>query len=177
MQTDLSPSTAATAEATTTDELTLLVFAGDLDKAIGAFIIANGASAMDTKVTMFFAFWGINILRKDQAPTVKKDLISRMFGWMMPQGANRLALSKMNMMGMGTTMMKQVMHKKNVLSLPKLIEFAQADENIRLVACEMSMDVMGIKREELLDGVEIGGVASFVASATTPQSKGVISFT
>ena len=159
------------------DELTILVFAGDLEKALGAFIIANGASAMDTKVTMFFTFWGINILRKDQPPPVKKDLISKMFGWMMPRGANKLVLSNMNMMGMGTNMMKGIMKKKNVLSLPQLMEYAAADDNIRIIACEMSMDVMGIKKEELIDGVELAGVGSFVGSVTTPNSKGTISFT
>lgn len=159
------------------DELTILMFSGDLDKAMGAFIIANGAGAMDVKVTMFFAFWGINILRKDPAPPVKKDLMSRMFGWMMPRGANRLALSKMNMMGLGTRMMKGVMASKKVLSLPQLIEYAVLDENIRLVVCDMSMDVMGIHKEELIDGVESAGVGTFVGSATSPQSKGVISFT
>lgn len=159
------------------DELTILMFAGDLDKAMGAFIIANGASAMDTKVTMFFAFWGINILRKDHPPVVKKDFMSRMFGWMMPRGANKLSLSNMNMMGMGTEMMKGVMKKKNVLSLPQLIAYALADDNIRLIACEMSMDVMGIKKEELLDGVELAGVGTFVGSVTAPNSKGTISFT
>ena len=159
------------------DELTILVFAGDLEKALGAFIIANGASAMDTKVTMFFTFWGINILRKDQPPAVKKDLISKMFGWMMPCGPNKLTLSNMNMMGMGTSMMKGIMKKKNVLSLPQLMEYAVADENIRIIACEMSMDVMGIKKEELIDGVELAGVGAFVGSVTTPNSKGTISFT
>ena len=106
------------------DELTILMFSGDLDKAIGAFIIANGAAAMDTKVTMFFAFWGINVLRKDNPPAVKKDFMARMFGWMMPRGANKLTLSKMNMGGMGTGMMKGIMKKKNVMSLPKLIQTA-----------------------------------------------------
>lgn len=159
------------------DELTILMFSGDLDKAMGAFIIANGAGVMDTQVTMFFAFWGINILRKDNPPPVKKDFMSKMFGWMMPRGANKLTLSKMNMGGMGTNMMKGVMKKKNVMSLPELIATAQADPNIKLVACEMSMNVMGIQHEELIDGVELAGVGTFVGSVTAPNSKGTISFT
>ena len=159
------------------EELSIIVMAGDLDKALGAFIIATGASVMDVKVTMFFAFWGMNILRKDNPPPVKKDLISKMFGWMMPRGADKLQLSNMHMMGMGTSMMKGVMKKKNVMSLTQLLELAQADENINMVACDMSMDIMGIKKEELIDGVELGGVASFIAAATTENSKGVISFT
>ena len=126
---------------------------------------------------VFFTFWGINVLRKDQPPPVKKDLISKMFGWMMPRGPNKLVLSSMNMMGMGTNMMKGIMKKKNVLSLPQLMEYAAADDNIRIIACEMSMDVMGIKKEELIDGVELAGVGSFVGSVTTPNSKGTISFT
>ena len=169
--------TAITTPESTQDELTILMFSGDFDKAMGAFIIANGASAMDVKVTMFFAFWGINVLRRDQPPPVKKDFMSRMFGWMMPRGARRLALSKMHMMGMGTKMMKGVMASKKVLTLPQLIEYAAIDENINLVACEMSMDVMGIHKEELIDGVELAGVGTFVGSATGPRSKGVVTFT
>lgn len=159
------------------DELTILMFGGDLEKALGAFIIANGASAMDVKVTMFFTFWGMNVLRKSQPPPVKKDFMSKMFGWMMPCGPDKLKLSNMNMMGMGTCMMKDIMKKKNVMSLPQLIEYAVADENIRIIACEMSMDVMGIKKEELIDGVELAGVGSFVGAVTTPNSKGTITFT
>ncbi len=159
------------------EELTIMVFAGELDKAMGAFIIANGASAMEVKVTMFFAFWGMNILRKEQPVAVKKDFMAKMFGWMMPRGANKLKLSNMNMAGMGTSMMKGVMKKKNVLSLPQLIEYAQLDENISMVACDMSMGVMGLTKEELIDGVEMGGVGAFVNSATSANSKGVVSFT
>ena len=96
---------------------------------------------------------------------------------MMPCGAKKLTLSKMNMMGMGTEMMKGVMKKKNVLSLPQLMGYALADENIRVIACEMSMDMMGIQKEELLDGVELAGVGTFVGAATAPNSKGTITFT
>jgi NADPH-dependent 2,4-dienoyl-CoA reductase/sulfur reductase-like enzyme/peroxiredoxin family protein/rhodanese-related sulfurtransferase/TusA-related sulfurtransferase len=143
---------------------TLVVFSGDFDKAMAAFIIANGAAAMGSAVTMFFTFWGLNILRRPEAVRVKKNLIERMFGWMMPRGAERLGLSKMHMGGMGLSLIKGIMRKKNVSSLPDLIASARA-AGVRLVACSMSMDLMGIHREELIDGVEEGGVAMYLDSA------------
>lgn len=143
---------------------TLVVFSGDLDKAMASFIIANGAASMGSPVTMFFTFWGLNILRRPDPPPVRKRLIERLFGWMMPRGAGRLALSKMNMAGMGMAMMKYVMKSKNVDALPALM--AQARQaGVRLVACAMSMDVMGITREELIDGVEVGGVGMYLGEA------------
>jgi NADPH-dependent 2,4-dienoyl-CoA reductase/sulfur reductase-like enzyme/peroxiredoxin family protein/rhodanese-related sulfurtransferase/TusA-related sulfurtransferase len=154
---------AATTLATTQDK-TMVVFSGDLDKALAAFIIANGAASMGHKVTMFFTFWGLNILRKDDPPAVKKNLIERMFGFMMPRGAKKLTLSQMHMAGAGTEMIKMIMKQKNVDSLPVLIETAQQN-GVRILACQMSMDLMGIKKEELLDGVEVAGVATFVASS------------
>jgi peroxiredoxin family protein len=159
------PATAETTEPVTLpSELSMIVFSGDLDKVLAAFIIANGAAAMDTPVTMFFTFWGLNVLRRSEPVQVKKGLVESMFGWMMPKGAERLTLSKMNMAGMGTMMMKRVMAQKNVYSLPKLMETAK-ESGVRMVACTMSMDVMGITREELVDGVEFGGVASFLDAA------------
>ncbi|MCX7748323.1 MAG: CoA-disulfide reductase [Clostridia bacterium] len=142
---------------------TMVVFSNDLDKAIASFIIANGAAAMGRKVTMFFTFWGLNILRKPDGKRVKKDLFARMFGFMMPKGSKKLSLSKMNMAGMGTKMIRYIMKKKNVASLEELIEQAKAS-GVTLIACNMSMDVMGIKKEELIEGVTIGGVASFLGS-------------
>ena len=144
-----------------TQDKTMVIFSGELDKAIAAFIIANGAASMGHKVTMFFTFWGLNILRKSEAPKVKKNLIETMFGWMMPRGAEKLILSKMHMAGMGTGMIKWVMKKKNVNTLPELIESAMQN-GVRLQACQMSMDLMGIRREELLDDIETVGVATFV---------------
>ncbi|MFZ5988688.1 MAG: CoA-disulfide reductase [Bacillota bacterium] len=146
------------------NDKTMVVFSNDLDKAIASFIIANGAASMGRKVTMFFTFWGLNILRKHDKVSVKKDLFSRMFGMMMPRGSRRLSLSKMNMGGMGAKMIRFIMKKKNVTSLEDLIMQAKAN-GINLVACNMSMDIMGIKKEELIDGVKIGGVASFLGSA------------
>lgn len=143
---------------------TLIVFSGDLDKVLASFIIANGAAAMGRPVTMFFTFWGLNALRKTEKVKVKKSLIEKMFGRMMPRGSKKLKLSKMNMAGMGTTMMKKVMKDKNVESLEELMQHAM-DSGIKLVACTMSMDIMGITKEELLDGVEYAGVASYLADA------------
>ncbi len=142
----------------------MVVFSGDLDKVLASFIIANGAASMGRQVTMFFTFWGLNALRKPEGPAIKKPMIEKMFGWMMPKGAGKLSLSKMHMGGMGTKMMKVVMKQKNVDSLEKLLETA-LKSGVRIVACTMSMDVMGIKEEELIDGVEYGGVASFLAAS------------
>jgi NADPH-dependent 2,4-dienoyl-CoA reductase/sulfur reductase-like enzyme/peroxiredoxin family protein/rhodanese-related sulfurtransferase/TusA-related sulfurtransferase len=150
--------------ASVTQDKTMVIFSGDLDKAIAGFIIANGAASMGHKVTMFFTFWGLNILRKDNAPKVKKNLIERMFGFMMPRGAKQLTLSKMHMGGMGTAMIKGIMKKKNVASLPELIQTA-LDNGVRVQACQMSMDLMGIRREELLDNIETVGVATFIHSS------------
>ena len=147
-----------------TKKKTIVAFSGDFDKAMAAFIIANGAAAMGSEVTIFFTFWGLNILRKNAHVPVKKNMIEKMFGMMMPRGAEKLALSKMHMMGMGTSMMKGIMKKKNAASLPELIESARK-AGVRLVACTMSMDMMGIKKEELIDGVEEGGVAMYLNHA------------
>ncbi|OGV39018.1 MAG: pyridine nucleotide-disulfide oxidoreductase [Lentisphaerae bacterium GWF2_49_21] len=140
---------------------TIVVFSGDLDKVLAAFVIANGAIAMGSEVTMFFTFWGINALRKNSSQSSGKSLMDKMFGMMMPRGATKLKLSKMNMMGMGTSMMKMVMKNKNVDDLPTLMDIARKN-GARLVVCSMSMDIMGIEKEELLDGIEVGGVATFL---------------
>ena len=143
---------------------TIVVFSSDYDRLMASFVIANGAAAMGSEVTMFFTFWGINALRRSKHVAVEKNLIEKMFGWMMPRGADRLKLSQMNMGGMGLAMMKGIMRKKNVQSLPQLIKSAQ-DAGVKLVGCTMSMDLMGIKREELIDGVEEGGVATYLDRA------------
>ncbi len=150
--------------AISTKKKTIVVFSGDLDKVMASFIIAHGAASMGSDVTMFFTFWGINVLRKENPPLVEKTFIEKMFGWMMPKGPEKLPLSKMNMAGMGTIMMKGIMKKKNVPSLPDLIEQAKK-VGVKLVVCSMSMDVMGIKKEELIDGIEEGGVAAYLAKA------------
>ena len=140
----------------------IVLFSNDLDKALAALIIATGFASLGHKVSIFFTFWGLNVLRKDNPPSVKKDILSRMFSFMMPCGAKKLALSKMHMMGMGTGMMKHVMKQKGVATLPELIAQAQG-MGVEFLACEMAMNVMGIQEEELIEGIEIAGVANFAA--------------
>lgn len=146
------------------DGKTIIVFSGDMDKVLASFIIANGAAAMGRPVTMFFTFWGLNVLRKSEPQNIKKPFIEAMFGKMMPQGVNKLKLSKMNMGGMGTAMMKKVMNDKNIDSLETLIKSAMKN-GVKLIACTMSMDVMGITKEELIDGVEYAGVGTYLGDA------------
>jgi len=146
------------------DNKTIVVFSGNLDKAIASFIIANGAAAMGRKVTMFFTFWGLNVLRKDRYVNVKKGFMDKMFGMMMPRGSKKLGLSRMNMAGIGPKLIRKVMSDKNISSLEELIYQAKAN-GVRLMACNMSMDIMGIKQEELVDGVDIGGVAAYLGEA------------
>lgn len=156
-----APAPAATPSA---DGKTIIVFSGDLDKVLASFIIANGAAAMGRPVTMFFTFWGLNALRKAEKQPVQKTFMESMFGTMLPRGSGKLKLSKMNMGGMGTAMMKKIMRDKNVDSLEELLRKAMAS-GIKLVACTMSMDVMGIKPEELIEGVELGGVGAYLGDA------------
>lgn len=147
-----------------TENKTMVVFSGDLDKAIASLIIANGAASMGKKVTMFYTFWGLNILRKPEPVSVKKDFISKMFSSMMPRGTQKLGLSKMNMLGMGPKMIRMVMKKHNVDSLEVLLKTA-LDNGVKMVACNMSMDLMGITEKELIDGIEYGGVATYLGAA------------
>ena len=146
------------------DHATIIVFSNDLDKVIAAFIIANGAQAMGKKVSMFFTFWGLNVLRKDENVRMKKTFIERMFGMMMPRGATHLILSKMHMMGMGTGMIRGLMKKYNVTPVDAMMQ-SVIDGGGTLIACTMSMNLMGIHREELIDGIEEGGVATMLGDA------------
>ena len=144
---------------------TFVVFSGDLDRVMAAFVLANGALAMGDEVTLFFTFWGLSAIRREQAvATPGKGLLDRMFGWMLPRGLRRLKLSKLHMAGMGTAMMKRVMAQKQVATPQELLAGARR-QGLKLVACSMSMDVMGLRPEELLDGVEIGGAATFLTEA------------
>lgn len=152
------------------NDKTMVIFSGDLDKAIAAFIIANGAAAMGRNVTMFFTFWGINILRKNHKVTVKKNLVESMFGFMMPRGSTKLGLSRMHMGGLGVKMIRGLMKQNNVTSLEDLIQSA-INNGVKVLACQMSMGLMGIKEEELLDGVELAGVATFLGSAETSDTN------
>lgn len=146
------------------DGKNIIVFSGDLDKAIASFIIANGARAMDKEVSMFFTFWGLNIIKKETHVKTNKDFMAKMFSMMMPKSSKKLGLSKMNMAGMGPKMIRMVMKDKNISSLEELIQEG-IKSGIKMVACQMSMDVMGVAKEELLDGVEIGGVATMLDTA------------
>ncbi|HEX2856097.1 MAG TPA: DsrE/DsrF/DrsH-like family protein [Propionibacteriaceae bacterium] len=144
---------------------TIIVFSGDYDKVMAAFIIANGAVAMDDEVTMFFTFWGLSALRKPGVrSTGPKSLLQKAFSAMLPDGPEKLGLSKMNFAGMGPTLMKRVMKAANVMPVSELIAIAR-EQGITLIACTMSMDVMGIQRDELIDGIEYAGVASYLAEA------------
>lgn len=146
------------------DGKTIVVFSDDLDKALASFVIANGAASTGRKVTMFFTFWGLNVIKKPADRPVKKDMTGKMFGMMLPAGSRKLGLSKMNMGGIGARMMRSIMKNKKIDSLESLIQ--QARENgVEFIACQMSMDVMGVKAEELLEGVKIGGVATYLERA------------
>lgn len=146
------------------DGQTMVVFSGDLDKAIASFIIANGAATMGKKVTMFFTFWGLNVLRKPEKVKTPKNIIEKAFEMMMPRGSKKLGLSRMNMGGMGAKMIRGVMKNKNIQSLEELMD-AAIQSGVEIVACTMSMDVMGIKKEELIDGITYGGVGYYLGQA------------
>ena len=143
---------------------TLILFSDDLDKVLATFVLANGAAATGRKVSIFFTFWGLNAIKKTNGPKVAKDFFGRIFSWMLPSDSTRLALSKMNMMGMGAKMMRYLMRKKGVDSLEELRQQA-VDNGVEFIACQMSMDVMGVRREELLDNVTVGGVATYMERA------------
>jgi len=143
---------------------TIILFSGDYDKAMAAFIIANGAAAYDHEVTIFATFSGLNALRKDAHVPVKKGLLEKMFGKMMPRGADKMGLSNMNFAGMGPKMIKHVIKKHNAMPLPDLISMAK-EQDIKLVACTMTMDLLGLHKEELLDGLEYAGVAAYLGDA------------
>lgn len=143
---------------------TLIMFSDDLDKALATFVLANGAAATGQKVSIFFTFWGLNVIKKERKPSVAKDIFGKMFGMMLPSSSKKLHLSKMSMMGMGDKMMRHIMKRKNIDSLEALRQQA-IDNGVEFIACQMSMDVMGVAREELLDNVTIGGVATYMERA------------
>ncbi len=148
------------------DELTLISFSNDMDKALASLVIANGALASGKKVTIFYTFWGLCIIKKRKKPAVAKSLIGRMFGIMLPGHNGKLSLSKMNMGGLGSLMMKGIMKKQKIDSLEEMLQTALSN-GLKIIACQMSMDVMGVKREELIDEAQIGGVANYLESAGT----------
>ncbi|MFA6324291.1 MAG: DsrE/DsrF/DrsH-like family protein [Candidatus Cloacimonadaceae bacterium] len=143
---------------------TLIVFSDDLDRALASFVIANGAAATGKKVTMFFTFWGLNVIKKPGTTNSDKDTMGKMVGMMLPKSSQGLSLSKINFAGMGPMLMRKRMKDKNVDSLEMMI--AQAKRaGVQMIACQMSMDIMGVEAGELIDGVTIGGVASYLEEA------------
>ncbi len=143
---------------------TLIMFSDDLDKALATFVLANGAAATGEKVSIFFTFWGLNVIKKVKKPKTKKDIFGKMFGMMLPSHSGVLKLSKMNMFGMGRRMMRHIMKIRGIDSLEDLRTQA-IDNGVEFIACQMSMDVMGVKKEELIDHATIGGVASYMNRA------------
>ena len=148
------------------NKLSMIVFSGDLDKVLASFVIATGAVAMGMEVVMFFTFWGTPVLRDKNKSVGGKDFMGKMFGAMLPKGTGAVKLSNMNMAGMGTAMMKSLMQKKNVASLEQMLEMAE-ELGVRIYICEMSMDLMGFKREEMIEYKHMGfaGVATFLEEA------------
>jgi peroxiredoxin family protein len=149
-----------------TTKKTIILFSGDFDKVMAALIIANGAAAMGDDVTIFCTFWGLNILRKASKveTTAKKSTLQSMFGKMMPKGTGKLGLSKMNFAGMGAPMMKKVMRDNGAMSIEELFDSAR-EQGVRFVACTLSMDILGFKEEEMIDGLEYAGVAAYLGDA------------
>ena len=147
------------------DHLSLVLFSGDFDKAMAAFIIANGGIAMDMKVTIFATFWGLDVLKKSSFSTAGRGFLERMVLTMRPKGAGKLGTSKMNFGGIGPKLFKHMMKNNNVEQLESLIKMAQ-EYGVRIIACQMTVDLMGLKASDLIDGVESGGVGAFLASAS-----------
>ena len=143
---------------------TFICFSDNLDKVIATFILANGAAATGHKVSIFFTFWGLNVIKKQEKPAVEKDFFGKMFGWMMASDSRKLHLSKMSMWGMGDKLIRHIMKKKNIDSPESLIKQAM-DNGVEFIACQMTMDMMGIAKEELIDGVSVGGVATYMNRA------------
>ncbi len=147
------------------DAVTLVVLSGDFDRVMAAFIIATGAAAMGMRVTMFFTFWGLNVIRKRGATSAAKDWLRRMFGLLNKGGADRLPLSRFHFGGVGTGMMKQVMRDHRMPGIPELLETAQ-DLGVRFIACTTTMGLMGITKDTLIDGVDqLAGVTTYLAEA------------
>jgi len=151
------------------NDTTLIVFSDDMDKALASLVIANGAASAGKKVTIFFTFWGLNVIKRVKKPKVKKDFMGFMFGLMLPANLNKLSLSKLSMGGMGNAMMKGRMKSLKIDSLQEMLDSA-IQSGVRLVACNMSMDVMGVKPEELIAGVESGGVATMLDAADSSRA-------
>ena len=151
------------------DKVSMVVFSGELDKVLAAFVIATGAAAVGQQVSMFFTFWGLNALKKD-SKLAGKSFFEKMMSMMSPVGTEQLPVSKMNYFGIGAKMLRKMMSDKNVSSLEEMMELSR-DLGVKMVACEMSRDVMGIHEDELIDDLEVGGVASFLGDALTSKAS------
>ena len=165
LRAELERSLAELRERTPEDRAALVVFSGDLDRVLAAFVIATGAAAAGLETSMFFTFWGLSVLKKKGARAPGKDLKQRMFALMTPSGSEALGTSKLNFFGMGAAMLRSMMKRQSIASLEELMVMAR-DLGVKTTACTMSMDAMGIAREELCDGLEYGGVAAFMADAS-----------
>ena len=167
---ELKAQVEALSNKTVDNKLSMVVFSGDLDKVLAAFVIATGAVAMGMDVVMFFTFWGTPVLRDKQKKVGGKDVMGKMFGAMLPTGTGDVKLSNMNMGGMGTAMMKSLMKKKNVASLEEMLDLAE-ELGVRIYVCEMSMDLMGFQRDEFIDykGLDFAGVATFLQEAANSK--------
>jgi peroxiredoxin family protein len=164
LRAELERSLAELRERTPEDRAALVVFSGDLDRVLAAFVIATGAAAAGLETSMFFTFWGLSVLKKKGAQAPGKDFKQRMFAMMTPSGSEALGTSKLNFFGMGAAMLRSMMKRQSIASLEELMVMAR-DLGVKTTACTMSMDAMGIAREELCDGLEYGGVAAFMADA------------
>jgi peroxiredoxin family protein len=164
--TKTEPSVAlAELQETKPDRVTIVVLSGDMDRAMAAFIIATGAAAMGMQVTMFFTFWGLNIIRKQGATSSAKDWLRRTFGWMNKGGAANLPLSRFHFGGLGTTMMKKVMKDNKMPGIPELLEMAQ-DLGVKMIACTTTLGMMGISKDTLIEGIDqLAGVTTYLAEA------------
>jgi peroxiredoxin family protein len=148
------------------DRATIVVFSGDLDKVLAGFVIATGAAAAGLETTIFFTFWGLCVLKKTQAVSAgQKNMKEKMFALMTPSGSKSLGVSRMNFMGIGAKMLRSMMKDKGIASLEELMEVAR-DLGVKFIACTMSMDAMGVTKDELVDGLEYGGVATYMADAS-----------
>lgn len=147
------------------DRAAIVVFSGDLDKVLASFVIATGAAAAGLQTSMFFTFWGLCALKKERAPAPNRTIKEKMFAMMTPSSSKKLGVSRMNFFGVGAVMLRSMMKEKNIASLEELMDLAQ-DLGVKIVACTMSMDAMGVSKEELIDNLEYGGVATYMADAS-----------
>jgi peroxiredoxin family protein len=151
-------------ERTPDNRLTMVVFSGDLDKVLASFVIATGAVGMGLDVSMFFTFWGLSTLKKRDAKRHHRDLYERMFAVMTPTGTQAMGVSKLNFGGMGAVMLRRMMKNNEISSVEELMELAR-ESGVRMIACTLSMDVLGITQDDLVDGLELGGVGAYLGDA------------